>query len=87
MRRIDLISNILAPVLTGFIMAFSSRWISALFIAGWNILSLIVELILYTKVYELAGETLSKKIPKTTSGESKSMTTERFALIFWEKFV
>jgi len=26
-------------------------------------------LILYTKVYQLAGETLSKKIPKTTSGQ------------------
>lgn len=73
MRRIDLISNILAPVLTGFIMAFSTRWISAIFIAGWNVVSLVVELILYTKVYRLAGETLSNKVSKNTSGQGKSM--------------
>lgn len=56
-------------------MAFSSRWISAVFIAAWNILSLIAELILYKKVYQLAGETLSKKVVKAKPSESKLMSS------------
>ncbi|CAF5162697.1 unnamed protein product, partial [Rotaria magnacalcarata] len=40
LRRIDLISGVLAPILTGAVMAFTSRWLSAVLIAGWNVVSL-----------------------------------------------
>jgi hypothetical protein len=42
-------------------MAFSSRWISAVLIAGWNVVSLGLELLLYTKVYRLGKSVLANK--------------------------
>jgi iron-regulated transporter 1 len=71
LRRIDLLSNVLAPVLTGAIMAFTSRWVSAVVIAGWNVVSLCLELILYTKVYRLAESVLAHKISVKNTNESK----------------
>jgi len=71
LRRIDLLSNVLAPVLTGAIMAFTARWISAVIIAGWNIISLFVELLLYTKVYRLAENVLANKVSDKNLNEGK----------------
>ena len=69
LRRIDLLTDVLAPVFAGFIMAFLSRWISAVFIAGWNIVSLILELALYKKVYIMAKAILaSKKVQNRSDG-------------------
>ena len=42
-------------------MAFTSRWVSAVLIASWNVVSLGCELFLYTKVYRLAEDVLSHK--------------------------
>jgi uncharacterized membrane protein YqhA len=42
-------------------MAFTSRWVSAVLIAGWNVVSLVFELILYTKVYRLQENVLANK--------------------------
>lgn len=61
LRRIDLLTNVCAPILTGAVMAFTSRWISAVLIAAWNIVSLVVELLLYLKVYKSAREILGNK--------------------------
>lgn len=61
LRRIDLLSDVFGPIVTGIIMSFVSRWFSALFIALWNAISLVIELYLYTQVYRLAEEKLSKK--------------------------
>jgi phosphate starvation-inducible membrane PsiE len=51
-------------------MAFTSRWLSAVLIAGWNVVSLVLELFLYRKVYKLAESVLANKIVKDTN-ESK----------------
>ncbi|UJR25582.1 hypothetical protein I4U23_006926 [Adineta vaga] len=75
-RRIDLISNVLAPIATGAIMAFTFRWVSAVFIAGWNVISLGLEWFLYTKVYRTAENVLSHKISKTNSNQESSQVEE-----------
>ncbi|CAF2056921.1 unnamed protein product [Rotaria magnacalcarata] len=69
LRRIDLISGVLAPILTGAVMAFTSRWLSAVLIAGWNVVSLCFELLLYTRVYRYAHDVLSNKISAAKSNE------------------
>ncbi|CAF1025502.1 unnamed protein product [Adineta steineri] len=71
LRRIDLLSGVLAPILTGAVMAFTSRWISAVLIAGWNVVSLGFELFLYTRVYHSAIDVLSHKTSSEKSSESK----------------
>jgi iron-regulated transporter 1 len=52
LRAIDLTTAILAPVATGQIMYFIALRYGAVFIAGWNIVSVFVEYILIWKVYE-----------------------------------
>jgi hypothetical protein len=59
---------VLAPVLAGGIMALLSRWASAIFIAGWNVVSLVIELILYTKVYRMSENVLAQKTNTTNQG-------------------
>jgi hypothetical protein len=57
--------------LTGAVMAFTSRWVSAVIIAGWNIVSLILELFLYTKVYKSAEDVLAHKVSAKNANKSK----------------
>lgn len=52
-RIIDQLTNILAPILVGQIMAFGSHFICCAFIAGWNLCSMFVEYMLLWKVYKL----------------------------------
>ncbi|XP_030066115.1 solute carrier family 40 member 1 [Microcaecilia unicolor] len=52
LRRIDQITNILAPIAVGQIMTFGSVVIGCGFIAGWNLLSMCVEYLLLWKVYQ-----------------------------------
>ena len=51
-RRIDLTVNILAPVLVGQIMTFASMTVAGIFIASWNLVSLVVEYNLLLRVYQ-----------------------------------
>ncbi|CAF3361808.1 unnamed protein product [Rotaria sp. Silwood1] len=69
LRRIDLLSGVLAPILTGAVMAFTSRWFSAVLISGWNVVSLCLELFLYTRVYHLAEDILANKVSTNKSHE------------------
>ena len=55
-RRIDLTVNILAPILVGQIMTFASMTVAGIFIAAWNLASLILEYALLLRVY--------KKVPR-----------------------
>ncbi|CAH1789301.1 unnamed protein product [Owenia fusiformis] len=64
-RAIDLTTNILAPVLTGQIMTYGSTVVSAIFIAGWNMLSLVIEVWLLWIVYKRYPELASKGQKKT----------------------
>ncbi|KAI4806041.1 hypothetical protein KUCAC02_010632 [Chaenocephalus aceratus] len=51
-RIIDQLTNILAPMLVGQIMAFGSPFIGCGFIAGWNLCSMCVEYALLWTVYQ-----------------------------------
>ncbi|XP_057707434.1 solute carrier family 40 member 1 [Corythoichthys intestinalis] len=51
-RIIDQLTNILAPMLVGQIMAFGSHFIGCGFISGWNLLSMFLEYMLLLKVYQ-----------------------------------
>uniref|UniRef100_A0A8C1DRB5 Solute carrier family 40 member n=1 Tax=Cyprinus carpio carpio TaxID=630221 RepID=A0A8C1DRB5_CYPCA len=51
-RIIDQLTNILAPMLVGQIMAFGSHFIGCGFISGWNLFSMGLEYFLLWKVYQ-----------------------------------
>ncbi|XP_072030063.1 solute carrier family 40 member 1-like [Amphiura filiformis] len=51
-RRIDLSVNILAPIIVGLIMNFAGMTIAAVYIAAWNVGSMIAEYFLLLKVYK-----------------------------------
>ncbi|XP_057602686.1 solute carrier family 40 member 1 [Hippopotamus amphibius kiboko] len=51
-RRIDQLTNILAPMAVGQIMTFGSPVIGCGFISGWNLVSMCVEYFLLWKVYQ-----------------------------------
>uniref|UniRef100_A0A8C1VTT1 Solute carrier family 40 member n=1 Tax=Cyprinus carpio TaxID=7962 RepID=A0A8C1VTT1_CYPCA len=51
-RIIDQLTNILAPMLVGQIMAFGSHFIGCGFISGWNLISMCLEYFLLWKVYQ-----------------------------------
>ncbi|KZV15256.1 solute carrier family 40 member 2-like [Dorcoceras hygrometricum] len=50
-RRIDLVSKLFAPVVSGFIISFVSLTASALTMALWNVLSVFLQYWLLTSVY------------------------------------
>ena len=74
MRRIDLLCAILAPIAVGQLIEFSSMLIGALFIAGWNVVSFILEYIIFVKVYVKVPR-LAIKL-KSTDGEQSTNTDE-----------
>ncbi|GFN75309.1 solute carrier family 40 member 1 [Plakobranchus ocellatus] len=51
LRRIDLVTQILAPIATGLIMSFKGVEFGALFIGAWNVFSVFGEYYLLWKVY------------------------------------
>uniref|UniRef100_A0A672KLJ7 Solute carrier family 40 member n=1 Tax=Sinocyclocheilus grahami TaxID=75366 RepID=A0A672KLJ7_SINGR len=53
MRRIDQVTNILAPLAVGQVMTLSSNVVGCGFILGWNLVSLIVEFIFLSRVYRI----------------------------------
>ncbi|KAM6967889.1 ferroportin [Aplochiton taeniatus] len=62
MRRIDQVTNILAPLAVGQVMTLASNVVGCGFILGWNLLSLIVEFIFLSRVYRIVPA-LSVKPP------------------------
>ncbi|XP_075464527.1 ferroportin-like isoform X2 [Ascaphus truei] len=59
-RRIDQVTNILAPMAVGQIMTFGSLVIGCGFVVGWNLTSVCVEYLLLRKVYEKIPELANK---------------------------
>lgn len=51
-RIIDQLTNILAPMLVGQIMAFGSHFMGCGFISGWNLCSMCLEYFILWKVYQ-----------------------------------
>uniref|UniRef100_A0A3Q3J895 Solute carrier family 40 member n=1 Tax=Monopterus albus TaxID=43700 RepID=A0A3Q3J895_MONAL len=62
MRRIDQVTNILAPLAVGQVMTLASNVAGCGFILGWNLVSLIVEFFFLSRVYHIVPA-LSVKPP------------------------
>ena len=62
MRRIDLICKLCAPALVGIFLQHTGPFITTLIIAGWNIVSFILEVLLITVVYENVPTLAIKKL-------------------------
>uniref|UniRef100_A0A2N9GA09 Solute carrier family 40 member n=1 Tax=Fagus sylvatica TaxID=28930 RepID=A0A2N9GA09_FAGSY len=68
-RRIDLISKLCAPVLTGFIISFVSLTASAVSLALWNCITVWVEYWLFTSVYNgipALGESSQRRVSRNS---------------------
>uniref|UniRef100_A0A8B9GID0 Solute carrier family 40 member n=1 Tax=Amazona collaria TaxID=241587 RepID=A0A8B9GID0_9PSIT len=74
-RRIDQLTNILAPVAVGQIMTFGSPMIGCGFISGWNLMSMCVEYLLLWKVYQKTP-TLALKSAKVEESELKQLNVK-----------
>ncbi|XP_056300686.1 solute carrier family 40 member 1 [Pseudoliparis swirei] len=62
MRRIDQVTNILAPLAVGQVMTLASNVVGCGFILGWNVVSLIVEFFFLSRVFRIVPA-LSAKPP------------------------
>jgi len=68
MRRIDQVTNILAPLAVGQVMTLASNVVGCGFILGWNLVSLIVEFFFLSRVYRIVPA-LSVKPPTTEDND------------------
>uniref|UniRef100_A0A8C2XTC3 Solute carrier family 40 member n=1 Tax=Cyclopterus lumpus TaxID=8103 RepID=A0A8C2XTC3_CYCLU len=76
-RIIDQLTNILAPMLVGQIMAFGSPFIGCGFISGWNLCSMCVEYALLWKVYQKTPALASKAGQKEQQQELKQICSPK----------
>lgn len=76
-RIIDQLTNILAPMLVGQIMAFGSHFIGCGFISGWNLCSMCVEYALLWKVYQLTPALALKGGQKEQQQELKQLNVPK----------
>lgn len=96
MRRIDQVTNILAPLAVGQVMTLASNVVGCGFILGWNLVSLIVEFIFLSRVYRIVpalsikppveeeDQVDQQRIERTTSqGMDRSMII-LFACMLWD---
>ncbi|XP_049471307.1 solute carrier family 40 member 1 [Panthera uncia] len=76
-RRIDQLTNILAPMAVGQIMTFGSAVIGCGFISGWNFMSMCVEYFLLWKVYQKTPALAVKALPKIEGAELKRLNLHK----------
>lgn len=76
MRRIDQVTNILAPLAVGQVMTLASNVVGCGFILGWNLVSLIVEFIFLSRVYRIVPE-LSVKPPVVEADDQNCLEQRR----------
>ncbi|XP_059896030.1 solute carrier family 40 member 1 [Gadus macrocephalus] len=76
-RIIDQLTNILAPMLVGQIMAFGSHFIGCGFISGWNLCSMCLEYALLWKVYQKTPALAVKGGQKEQEQELKQLNSPR----------
>lgn len=76
MRRIDQVTNILAPLAVGQVMTLASNVVGCGFILGWNLVSLIVEFIFLSRVYRIVPE-LSVKPPAVEADDQNCLERRR----------
>uniref|UniRef100_A0AAY4C3J5 Solute carrier family 40 member n=1 Tax=Denticeps clupeoides TaxID=299321 RepID=A0AAY4C3J5_9TELE len=70
MRRIDQVTNILAPLAVGQVMTLASNVVGCGFILGWNLVSLIVEFTFLSRVYQLPTEEKGEEESSRSDGLS-----------------
>ncbi|XP_012632310.1 ferroportin [Microcebus murinus] len=76
-RRIDQLTNILAPMVVGQIMTFGSPVIGCGFISGWNLVSMCVEYFLLWKVYQKTPALAVKAALKVEETELKQLNVHK----------
>lgn len=76
-RRIDQLTNILAPMAVGQIMTFGSAVIGCGFISGWNLVSMCVEYFLLWKVYQKTPALAVKAAVKVEEAELKQLNLHK----------
>ncbi|XP_032065712.1 solute carrier family 40 member 1 [Thamnophis elegans] len=76
-RRIDQLTNILAPMAVGQIMTFGSPVIGCGFISGWNLISMCIEYTLLFKVYKKTPALAHKTGSKAEESELKQLNVEK----------
>ncbi|XP_059356425.1 solute carrier family 40 member 1-like [Carassius carassius] len=76
-RIIDQLTNILAPMLVGQIMAFGSHFIGCGFISGWNLFSMCLEYFLLWKVYQKTPALALKAGQKDADQELKHLNVQK----------
>uniref|UniRef100_G1SML8 Solute carrier family 40 member 1 n=2 Tax=Oryctolagus cuniculus TaxID=9986 RepID=G1SML8_RABIT len=76
-RRIDQLTNILAPMAVGQIMTFGSPVIGCGFISGWNLVSMCVEYFLLWKVYQKTPALAVKAALKVEEAELKQLNLHK----------
>lgn len=80
-RIIDQLTNILAPMLVGQIMAFGSHFIGCGFISGWNLFSMCLEYCLLWKVYQKTPALAIKGGQKETDQEMAQLNIQKGLLL------
>lgn len=76
-RIIDQLTNILAPMLVGQIMAFGSHFLGCGFISGWNLCSMCLEYALLLKVYQKTPALANKAGQKEQDQELKQINSRK----------
>lgn len=76
-RRIDQLTNILAPMAVGQIMTFGSAVIGCGFISVWNLVSMCVEYFLLWKVYQKTPALAVKAALKVEEAELKQLNLHK----------
>lgn len=89
LRRIDLFTNLLAPVMTGQIVGNTSTFVGAIVIGGWNLVSLVFELIFQSFVYRSVPELAVKFVEEQKQSSIKhKILAPIFALIGgWKAYI
>ncbi|XP_067843811.1 solute carrier family 40 member 1 [Heptranchias perlo] len=76
-RRIDQVTNILAPMAVGQIMTFGSPVIGCGFISGWNLCSMCLEYYLLWKIYQRTPALAIKSGQKVDEQEMKPLNKQK----------
>ncbi|KAK1166203.1 solute carrier family 40 member 1-like [Acipenser oxyrinchus oxyrinchus] len=76
-RRIDQLTNILAPLAVGQIITFTSSMAGCGFIVGWNLCSMCLEYFLLWKVYQMTPALAIKTGQKEDEQELKQLNIQK----------
>ncbi|XP_069790827.1 solute carrier family 40 member 1 isoform X2 [Narcine bancroftii] len=76
-RRIDQVTNILAPMAVGQIMTFGSSVVGCGFISGWNLFSMCFEYYMLFKIYQRTPALAIKASQKVDDQEMKPLNKQK----------